>query len=117
MENVGKEGLHEKVILKGIPASPGRFEGIVRVISSSATIEEMKEGEIFVTAWTNPEYVPAMLKASAIVTDLGGLLSHPAIVARELGIPAVVGTIQATKLLKDEMKVIVDGNEGTVLRA
>ena len=104
----------QKPLLKGIPASPGRVEGIVRVISFPDAIGRTKKGEILIASWTNPAYLPAMLKASAIVTDRGGILSHPAIVARELGIPAVVGTLEATKLLRDGMKVVVDGTKGIV---
>jgi pyruvate,water dikinase len=103
-----------KILVKGIPASPGIAEGEVRIINSPNEIEKMVEGAIFVASETTPEFVPAMLKARAIITDLGSMLSHPAIVARELGIPAVVGTGEATKKLKDGMRVKVDGGKGVV---
>jgi pyruvate,water dikinase len=106
--------MNKKILAKGIPASPGIAEGEVRIINSPDENEKMVEGAIFVASETTPEFVPAMLKASAIVTDRGGILSHPAIVARELGIPGVVGTGNATKILKDKVKVIVDGNQGVV---
>lgn len=106
--------MKKKIILKGVPASPGVAKGEVRVINSPNGNEKMIEGAIFVAPETNPEFVPAMLKAIAIVTDRGGMLSHAAIVARELGIPGVVGTGNATKILKDGMKVIVDGTSGVI---
>ncbi len=107
-----KEG--KKVILRGIPASLGIIEGVVKVLMKPEDAEKMENGDILVAPETNPEYTLAILKASAIVTDRGGLLSHPAIVAREMGIPGIVGTHEATKKLKDGMKVIVDGKEGIV---
>lgn len=107
---------NKDIILKGIPASPGIAEGRVRVIRSPAENWKMKKGEIFVAPETNPEYLLAMLMASAIVTDRGGIMSHPAIVARELGIPGIVGTGEATKILKDGMKVTVDGEKGVILK-
>jgi pyruvate,water dikinase len=106
--------MEEKIILKGVPASSGTARGEVRVINSPTENQKMIKGAIFVAPETNPEFVPAMLKASAIVTDRGGILSHAAIVARELAIPGVVGAGNATKILKDGMRVIVNGNRGTV---
>jgi len=105
-----------KVIVKGIPASPGVASGRVKV---ALTVEEaekkMQRGDILVTRMTDPDWVPYMKLASAIVTDEGGLTAHAAIVARELGIPAVVGTGNATKVLKDGMIVTVDGSKGVVM--
>ncbi len=105
-----------KVIVKGIPASPGVAVGPVKV---ALTVEEasrkIKRGDILVTKMTDPDWVPYMKLASAIVTDEGGLTAHAAIVARELGIPAVVGTGNATQVLKDGMVVTVDGSRGVVM--
>jgi len=105
------------IILKGIPGSPGRVKGKVRIIRSAKEALRLREGEILVAPETNPDYLPAMLLASAIITDRGGALSHAAIVARELGIPAVVGTLHATNILKDGMEVVVDGTLGLVLKS
>lgn len=105
---------NRKILLKGIPASPGRVKGKVKVLMKPEDAEKMNDGDILVVSETNPEYTLAILKASAIVTDRGGILSHPAIVAREMGIPGIVGTLEATKKLSDGMKVTVDGVEGIV---
>ena len=100
-------------LLKGIGASSGTAEGTVRIISENAT-EKFDEGDILVTEMTNPAMVPMMRKAGAIICDIGGMTSHPAIVARETGIPCVVGTKIATKILKKGMRVIVDGKKGEI---
>ena len=73
------------------------------------------QGEVLVAAMTSPDWVPLMRRASAIVTDAGGMTSHAAIVSRELGIPCVVGTRTATKILRDGMQVTVNGRDGSVL--
>lgn len=100
--------------LKGIGASYGIAQGKVRVILNPKNIDKLKEGEILVTKFTNPLFTPAILKASAIVTDTGGKLSHGAIIARELGKPCIVGTEKATKVFKNGMKIIVDGERGEI---
>lgn len=74
----------------------------------------MKYGHILVTSMTSPSWILVMKKAIAVVTDNGGMLSHPAIICREFGIPAVVGTHNATQLLKDKMRIIVDGAQGNI---
>ncbi len=101
------------LILKGGPASPGIASGPVKIVSAKE-INKVVPGDVLVASMTNPDYVPAMKKASAIVTDSGGPTSHAAIVSRELGIPAVVGTQDATKKLKNENIVTVDGTKGEV---
>jgi len=103
-----------KVLLKGLGASPGIGAGKVVIIFEADEIDKVKEGDILVTTMTNPDMVPAMKRASAIVTDEGGRTCHAAIVSRELGIPAVVGTKEATKVLEDGMLVTVDGTKGVV---
>ncbi|MEN2999675.1 MAG: pyruvate, water dikinase [Acidilobaceae archaeon] len=104
-----------KVLVKGVPASPGTAFGKVTV---ALTVEEaakkMEKGDVLVTRMTDPDWVPYMKMASAIVTDEGGMTAHAAIVSRELGIPAVVGTGNATKALADGMEVTVDGSKGIV---
>ncbi len=103
-----------KQILQGEPASFGIGFGKVTKINSSKEIDKIKNGDILVTEMTSPDFVPAMKKASAIVTDKGGQTSHAAIVSRELGIPAVVGTKTATKVLKEDQVLTVNGSTGAV---
>lgn len=101
-------------ILTGAGASPGVASGEVNIVGGPEDISKVHEGDVLVAKMTSPDYVPAMKKASAIVTDEGGQTSHAAIVSRELGIPAVVGTKTATKVLKNESVVTVDGAKGLV---
>ena len=107
-----KEG---QIITRGLPASPGVSSGLVKIVN---TLEEasrkMKEGDILVTKMTDPDWVPFMKIASAIITDEGGVTAHAAIVSRELGKPAVVGTGDATEVLEDGMPVTVDGSRGVI---
>lgn len=103
-----------KILLKGLGASPGIAIGEVKIVGSEKDISKVKEGDVLVAVMTTPDMVPAMKKASAIVTDEGGMTCHAAIVSRELGVPAVVGTKNATKVLKDGMLVTVDGEKGIV---
>ncbi len=102
------------LILEGDPASRGIASGPVKVIMSAKEIGKVFPGDVLVAPQTNPDYVPAMKKAVAIVTDKGGRTSHAAIVSRELGIPAVVGSEKATKLLKTGNVVTVDGTKGQI---
>ncbi len=99
---------------KGTPAFAGKVRGRVKVILTPAEMSKMKKGDVLVSAATNPNMMPALIKAAAIVTDEGGVTSHAAIVSRELGIPCVVGTKIATKVLKDGDLVEVDANNGIV---
>ncbi len=101
-------------IVKGAAASPGIGTGTVRVLKSPKEIGKVKNGDVLVAPMTSPDYVPAMKRASAIVTDEGGLTSHAAIVSRELGVPCIVGTKEATKKLKENVIVTVDGTKGVV---
>jgi len=111
-----KDGAVEKkeVILKGAGASFGQASGPVKIIPQASDIDKVKEGDVLVTEMTAPDFVPAMKKAAAIITDTGGRTCHAAIVSRELGIPCVVGTGEATKKLKDNQIVTVDGGKGLV---
>jgi pyruvate, water dikinase len=101
-------------LLKGLGASPGVASGVVKIIHSLAELSKVKKGDVMVTEMTNPDMVVSMEKASAIITDEGGITSHAAIVSREMGIPAVVGTGTATKDLHDGDIVTVDGFNGRV---
>jgi len=103
-----------RILLKGLGASPGFSTNIVKVLASEKEISKIESGNILVTSMTTPDFVPAMRKASAIITDEGGMTCHAAIVSRELGIPCIVGTGNATKVLKDGMVVTVDANKGIV---
>lgn len=107
-----------KVLVKGLPASPGLVAGKAHVITDPADIDEFKEGEILVTLMTSPDWVPAMKKALAIVTDAGGMTCHASIVSRELGIPCVVGTksrsVDATSVLKTGQEITVDAQNGII---
>ncbi len=104
------------LLVTGSPASPGIGVGHVNTIFSPKDISRIQHGDILVAPQTNPDYVPAMKKAAAIVTEKGGRTSHAAIVSRELGIPAVVGAEGATKILKDDMVVSVNGTSGEVYK-
>ena len=102
-------------LLRGLGASPGAATGRVRVLTATAQAGQLQPGEVLVAPMTSPDWVPIMRRASAIVTDAGGMTSHAAIVSRELGIPCVVGTRVATRTLRDGMLVTVNGKEGSVL--
>lgn len=106
--------LNLKQVLQGQPASFGVGFGKVVKIKSASEINKVKDGNVLVTEMTSPDFVPAMKRASAIVTDKGGQTSHAAIVSRELGVPAVVGTKTATKTLKDDQVISVNGSTGAI---
>ncbi|NLD56896.1 MAG: phosphoenolpyruvate synthase [Methanomicrobiales archaeon] len=103
-----------KLLIKGQGASPGIVSGKVVIIRDVRDVGKVKEGDILVTRMTDPDMVPAMRKVAAIVTDEGGMTCHAAIVSRELGTPAVVGTRTATKVLKPGQVVTVDGEKGHI---
>lgn len=103
-----------KLLIKGDMASPGVAHGKVRIVRSAKEIGVVSQGDVLVTEMTTPDFVPAMKKAVAIVTDKGGQTSHAAIVSRELGVPAVVGTVMATKTLKNGQLVTVSGQTGEI---
>jgi pyruvate,water dikinase len=111
---VREDVVDEKVLLTGTGASPGVAVGPVKIVPSARQIGKVKDGDVLVTSMTNPDFVPAMKKAAAIVTDKGGRTSHAAIVSRELGIPCVVGTRLATSMLRSGEVVTVDGSSGKV---
>lgn len=98
--------------LKGLVACRGKVKGRVRIIMSKRDIPNLLEGEVLIAAMTTPEYLPALKKAIAFVTDEGGITSHAAIVAREMKKPCIIGTKIATKVLKDGDLVEVDANKG-----
>ena len=104
-----------RVLLHGLGAGPGSVSGRVRVLASPDEAGALEAGEILVAAMTSPDWVPLMRRAAAVVTDAGGMTSHAAIVSRELGIPCIVGTRLATKVLHTGMTVTVDARAGTVV--
>ena len=114
IENV-KE-LNGEIILSGLAASPGIGSGKVKIINDMNDLEKIETGDILVTEMTNPDMVVTMQKSAAIITDEGGLTAHAAIVSREMGIPCVVGTSEATKILSDGDEVTVDGFNGKVYK-
>ncbi len=113
-ESTELETGEHKLLVTGAPASPGIATGQPVIIHSPSEIEKVKVGDVLVAPMTDPDYVPAMKKASAIVTELGGRTSHAAIVSRELGIPAVVGAEHATHILAHKKEITVNGATGEV---
>jgi pyruvate,water dikinase len=111
---LGSEG--DTADLTGMAASPGTAEGPARIVSNPDDIGEVQDGDILVAPITAPSWAPVFSKIKATVTDIGGLMSHAAIVCREYGIPAVTGTGYATDQLRTGDMIRVDGNAGTVTR-
>ncbi|NUB90938.1 phosphoenolpyruvate synthase [Haloterrigena sp. SYSU A121-1] len=104
-----------EVIVDGLGSSPGTVSGAARIVKKLDDLDKVGEGDIIVTEMTMPDMVPAMKRASGIITDEGGMTSHAAIVSRELGVPAIVGTTNATTVLEDGQLVTLDGDKGAVL--
>jgi pyruvate,water dikinase len=102
------------VLLSGVAASPGIASGPVKIIPDASQIDRVNDGDILVTEMTTPDFVPAMKRAAAIVTNRGGRTAHAAIVSRELGIPCVVGAEEATTTLSDRQVITVDGSHGKI---
>ena len=114
LAEIKNEDLLEISELTGETACPGQARGKVKIIIRAADMAKMNEGDILVSIATDPDIVPAMKKAAAIITEQGGVTSHAAIVSRELNIPCVIGTKIATRVLKDGDEVEVDANKGIV---
>ncbi|PAU83975.1 phosphoenolpyruvate synthase [Halorubrum salipaludis] len=108
------DGDDADVLVDGLGASPGVVSGTVRIVHKLDHLDQVQEGDVMVTEMTMPDMVPAMKRAAGIVTDEGGMTSHAAIISRELGVPAVVGTGNGTRLLSDGQNVTIDGDKGTV---
>ena len=102
------------IVLSGLGASPGRASGEVSIVRNLDELDKVGEGDVIVAEMTTPDMVPAMKRASGIVTDEGGMTSHAAIVSRELGVPAVVGAEQATERLRDGQLLTIDGEKGVI---
>jgi pyruvate,water dikinase len=103
-----------QVLVRGTPASPGIALGPVRVITGLDDFDRFRAGDVLVCRTTSPAWTPLLARATAVVTEIGGMLAHAAIVARELRIPAVVAAPGAMTMLADSQQVVVDGSAGTV---
>ncbi len=114
LEDMPDDSPGEEAVLCGAGASPGIYEGRARLVRGEGDFERLERGDVLVVAITTPAYNVILPLIGAVVTDRGGILSHPAIVAREYGIPAVVGTGRATASIPDGTRVRVDGGAGTV---
>ena len=99
--------------LVGLPVSAGTIEGRARVILDMAEAD-LEAGDILVTAYTDPSWTPAFVTVKGLVTEVGGLMTHGAVIAREYGLPAVVGVEQATQLIQDGQRIRVHGTDGYV---
>ncbi|WP_266075258.1 pyruvate, water dikinase [Haladaptatus caseinilyticus] len=109
-----EKGSSREIIVNGLGASPGIASGPARIVTKLDQLDKVGDGDIIVTEMTTPDMVPAMKRAAGIITDEGGMTSHAAIVSRELGVPAVVGSSNATERLEDGQVVTLDGDKGTV---
>lgn len=112
----GEKEIDGEVVLKGAGAAPGIGSGKIKIVKDLADLEKIKEGDVLVTKMTNPDMVVSMQKSAAIVTDEGGMTSHAAIVSREMGIPCIVGTREATTKLKEGEIITVNGSSGKVYK-
>jgi pyruvate,water dikinase len=101
-------------LIKGVATSPGKVTAAARVLHGPEEFGQMQPGEVLVASITTPAWTPLFAMASAVVTDIGGPLSHGSIVAREYGIPAVLGTGSATKRIHSGDTITVDGGAGVV---
>jgi len=114
LQSQNKIDVNLKPIINGDPASPGSGTGVAIIINSPKELNRVQKGQVLVTQMTTPDFVPAMKKVNAIVTDRGGQTSHAAIVSRELGVPCVVGTETGSKLIKEGDIITVDGTTGKI---
>ena len=103
-----------KLHLRGVGASPGEAAGTVRLARSLVDLKRVRQGDVLVVRESNPAWTAGLLKAGALISEFGGIICHAAIVAREMGIPCVVDIERATVVLRDGMRVRVDGTEGVV---
>ena len=113
-EGLNQADAHGDDVLTGSPVSPGLVEGIAHVIHDPH-LEQLQPGEILICHGTDPSWTPLFLAASGLVMEVGGLMTHGSVVAREYGIPAVVGVHQATLRLKTGQRIRLDGASGTIL--
>jgi pyruvate,water dikinase len=100
--------------LVGVPVSAGTIEGRARVILDMAEADDLEAGDILVTAYTDPSWSPLFVAIKGLVTEVGGLMTHGAVIAREYGLPAVVGVEHATRMIRDGQRIRVHGTDGYV---
>jgi len=112
-----KESSEKKLLCRGLAASPGSAVGRVVFVPGSAEISKVADGDILVARMTTPDMIPALRKVGAVVTDEGGRTCHAAILSRELGIPCIVGARNATEILTEGQRVLVDATRGVVFQA
>jgi pyruvate,water dikinase len=113
-ERFHRQQSEDESVISGIAGSPGTIEGIARVVTTVDEFDEVRDGDILVCQMTNPAWVVLFTKIAGLVTDTGGTTSHPAVLAREFGIPAVIGTSVATRRIKTGDRLRVDGGAGRV---
>ncbi|MBD3359831.1 MAG: phosphoenolpyruvate synthase, partial [Candidatus Buchananbacteria bacterium] len=113
-QNLLKENLAKQTELKGQTAQPGKVKGIVKLVLGAQHIKKIQDGDILVAVATSPQLLPAMKKATAFITDIGGITSHAAIVSREMNKPCIVGTKNASQVLNDGMEIEVNADKGIV---
>jgi pyruvate,water dikinase len=113
-ERFHRQQSEDQRVIDGIAGSPGTIEGTARVVMTVDEFDDVRQGDILVCQMTNPAWVVLFTKIAGLVTDTGGTTSHPAVLSREFGIPAVVGTSVATKRIKTGDRILVDGTAGRV---
>ena len=106
--------MKEKIIANGRPASSGIAKGTVKVVIKIEELDKVQEGDILCVLSSNPTWTVGMLKSKALISEIGGVVCHAAVVARELGIPCVVAVPNITKILKDGQTIKVDGGKGVI---
>jgi phosphohistidine swiveling domain-containing protein len=113
-ERFQRQQSEDQSVITGIAGSPGTIEGIARVVTTVDEFDEVRDGDILVCQMTNPAWVVLFTKIAGLVTDTGGTTSHPAVLSREFGIPAVIGTSVATRRIRTGDRIRVDGTTGIV---
>lgn len=104
-------------LARGVAASPGEAEGKVVVVQSVLELSKVQEGDILVVRESNPAWTVAMMNATGLISQFGGIICHAAIIAREMGIPCIVDVENATDLFRDGMQIKIDGTKGIVYEA
>jgi len=99
---------------KGLPVSNGIYEGVVKVLKTTADFDKVEEGDVIVVYASSPAWTVPLLKAGALIAEVGGILCHTAIIAREIGVPGIVNIENITNTLRDGSRVVVNGEEGTI---
>jgi len=112
--NSALESVSQKSQVKGTVANPGRIKGTAKIVLSPHETDKVNKGDVMIASETTPDFVPATYRAAAIVTDMGGITSHAAIISREIGVPCIVGTKHATRIFKDGDFVEVNANNGII---